>query len=86
MKFLIINNRTITTSLFLKNLVELNQQNKYKFIDQYNYIIFDVKDLFNFKRCHDYFLESICLFFGNTYENPTLPTAPKKRSYNKQYI
>ena len=59
MKKIIVNNKIITTSLFLKNLVELNNKGKYK---------------------------SICLFFGDSYENPTLLKPTKKRGYNKQNI
>lgn len=86
MKKIIVNNKIITTSLFLKNLVELNNKGKYKFIDQSNYVVIGVEDTFNFKRCHDFFLESICLFFGGNYENPTLLKPTKKRGYNKQNI
>ena len=86
MKKIIVNNKIITTSLFLKNLVELNNKGKYKFIDQNNYVTIGVEDTFNFKRCHDFFLESICLFFGDDYENPTLLKPIKKRGYTKQTV
>ena len=76
----------LNTSLFLKNLIELNNKGKYKFIDQSNYVVIGVEDTFNFKRCHDYFIESICLIFGGNYENPTLLKPIKKRGYNKQNI
>ena len=78
MKSLIVNNQLITTTLFLQNLVNLNHKGKYKFIDQSNYVVIGVEDTFNFKRCHDFFLESICLFFGDKYENPELPVIKKK--------
>ena len=80
MKKIIVNTKIITTSLFLKNLVEKNNKGKYKFIDKNYYVAIGVEDTFNFKRCHDFFLESICLFFGDKYEKPELP-AIKKKAY-----